>query len=83
MFDYDYYREDTPWSEYKEQITRPEVKEGVTSLGDYAPRSCHNLFTAELPNGLQRIESRAFSGCDSLQGISFSEALRRNVCTAM
>ena len=45
------------------------IKQGVTSIGDYAFRSCESLASVEIPNSVTTIGDFAFSWCDSLASI--------------
>lgn len=58
-----------PWSDYKEQIKKLVVEEGVTSICDYAFSECEFL-KGELiiPESVTKIGERAFFSCSGLTG---------------
>ena len=51
------------------------VKEGVTSIGDYAFRGCTGLTSVTFPEGLTSIGHRAFFECTGLTSVTFPEGL--------
>lgn len=51
--------------ECTEIITIPE---GTKVIGEGAYENCKTLKTLELPNTLETISERAFSGCSNLEG---------------
>lgn len=52
-----------PWEVDKDKIKSVVIKEGVTSIGDYAFSNCYNLYTISLPQGVKKIGDNAFSFC--------------------
>ncbi len=56
-------------------LTRIELPEGVTSIGDNAFRGCSNLTRIGLPAGLSSIGSGTFYGCSSLTRIELPTGL--------
>lgn len=72
---------DVPWASYKDsdedepvdyrsQIQKLRVEEGITTLGDYTCNHCVELVSASLPQTLESIGDRAFSGCAKLADIN-------------
>ena len=59
----------TPWAEYKENITSVTIKDGVTTIGDYAFYGCSSLTAITLPKDMTSIGTDAFYGCSSLTAI--------------
>ncbi|MBR6270860.1 MAG: leucine-rich repeat domain-containing protein [Lachnospiraceae bacterium] len=59
-----------PWYEYREQITRIVVEDGITSLGNYQFMGCENVTEVYLSNTLRKICVNAFSTCRSLTTIT-------------
>lgn len=59
-----------PWKSYTDVITRLEICDGVTSIGDYAFWNCKSL-TGELmiSDSVISFGNGSFSGCDSLSGV--------------
>lgn len=58
-----------PWYEYRENIKRVVVEEGVTGLGMYTFYYCTNLKDVSLPSTLVIIREGAFCGCESLSSL--------------
>ncbi len=59
-----------PWSEYRDQITRAVVDEGVTNLGDCALYSCGGVRELSLPDSLTEIGSCAVRGLSNLPEVT-------------
>ena len=64
-----------PWYSYREAITRIEIGEGVTRIGDYAFRATFDLVEVALPQTLRVIGSEAFSNCDALESVTLPEGI--------
>lgn len=60
----------SPWAIYSESITKATIKEGVTTIGDYAFQGCRALTSASLPTGLTSIGKYAFQRCEALVTIN-------------
>lgn len=58
-----------PWYEYRDQIKKVVIDEGVTSIGDRAFYECKMLTEATLGVGIQEIGAYAFSYCESLPAL--------------
>lgn len=56
-------KQQPPWKEFRRNITQIIVREGVTSIGDYAFMWTEHLKSVELPEGLLSIGQCAFQGC--------------------
>ncbi len=52
-----------PWSEYKEQIYKITIKEGVTYICNGAFRDCNKVVTTTIPTGVTRFGMDVFYGC--------------------
>ena len=61
-----YMPNDGGWIDYKDEIQKVEVGEGVTSIGHMAFYECANLTEIVLPDSVTSIDSYAFYGCTSL-----------------
>ena len=62
---------DYPWrSQYRNEIKRVVVGEGVTSVCFWAFMSCENLENISLPNTLTKIAPQAFYACKKLTTIN-------------
>ena len=62
-----------PWME--KGITRIEIGEGVTSIGDNAFCACESLTEVVLPESLEEIGENAFRECSALKTINFPKNL--------
>ena len=59
--------QDVPWREYRDQISRIIVEEGVTAIGNDAFRGCgyyHKIREVRIPGTVARIGESAFSGSE-------------------
>ncbi len=56
-------RSDAPWGKYHDEIKSVVIKEGVTSIGEYAFYYCDNLVSVTIPNSVTSIGSCAFWNC--------------------
>ena len=59
-----------PWYSSLSSIKTVIVEEGITKIGTYTFNDAVNLTSITLPNSLDSIGDRAFSGCDSLKVIT-------------
>ncbi len=58
-----------PWYEYRDNIKRTVVEEGVSTIGGCAFAECSSLTSIELPSGITTIGDLAFNGCSGLTSI--------------
>lgn len=63
-------QEEVPWNEMRENITKIEVAEGVTSIGAFAFSNCENVISIELPDSVQEIGCYAFFNCNGISTMS-------------
>ena len=63
------------WMDYKDQIRRVVIHEGIISAGGSSFSGCKSLTEVELPDSLQYVEKSAFSGCDNLTSITLPTVL--------
>ncbi|WP_049945109.1 leucine-rich repeat protein [Butyrivibrio sp. AC2005] len=70
-----YSGENQPWYDYKHQITRIVVNNGITSIGDYSFYFCTALKTVDLPGTVSRIGKLAFCDCKELSSITLPNSL--------
>ncbi len=54
----------------EEEITELKIPEGVTSVGDLAFRSCHNLISVDIPKSVTSIGGNTFEDCSALEYIT-------------
>lgn len=62
-----------PWSE--EKITEVTIKDGVTSIGNYAFYNCSEIKTVTIEGDTTSIGEYAFSNCDSLTAVNMSDGV--------
>jgi len=65
----------TPWINASETIHTIVIKEGVTTIGDFAFYACRNLTSITIPNSVTSIGSNAFWGCTSLSSVTFPNSV--------
>ena len=65
----------TPWDDYKDQIRRVVIEDGVWNTGEYSFSDCTNLTEVELASSVTTIGDGAFSGCTGLTSIRFPDTL--------
>ena len=59
----------TPWYDYRTQIQKVVIEDGVTSIGGYAFAQCTNLVDIEIPYSVNDIREFSFIYCESLESI--------------
>ena len=74
MKDYEY-SSDVPWYGYRTSIKSVIIRDGVTSIGEYAFEGCKSLTSITIPNSVTRIEYSAFSGCSSLASVTIPNSV--------
>lgn len=58
-----------PWALYTHKIKKLTIKDGITSIGDYAFMNCQHLTgNLTLPNRIKSIGNNSFKGCYNLNG---------------
>ena len=57
---------DVPWTQYRSQIRKIQIEEGVTSVGAYAFSNCQTVTETVLPDSIQEIGEFAFFNCSGL-----------------
>lgn len=67
---------DVPWYEYRDQITKIVVEDGITSLGNYSFMECENVTEVYLSNTLTFIGVNAFSTCSKLTSITIPATVK-------
>ena len=63
----------TPWRSYRSDILMVIIKDGVTSIGNYAFFDCSALSFVSIPNSVTSIGANAFLGCTSLTAVEISD----------
>ena len=67
--------DETPWDDYAGDVTEVVLRDGLTSIGDYAFSSCMMLEEISIPEGVTRIGREAFCACYSLSSVELPETL--------
>ena len=74
MPDY-YYPTYAPWYSQRDKIQKVVIKDGVTSIGDYAFYGCSGLTSLTIPNSVTSIGYRAFYGCSGLTSVTIPNSV--------
>ena len=69
----DYYWEDVP--SWGNSITKVVIKDGVTSIGDYAFKDCTSLTSITIPDCVTNIGNSAFGNCTSLTSVTIPDSV--------
>jgi hypothetical protein len=71
------YSEDnsSPWDNVKGDISAVIIKNGVTSIGEYAFSTCISLKLVTIPNSVTTIGHFAFSGCIILTSVTIPNSV--------
>lgn len=64
-----------PWYEFREQITKLSLPEGLTRIGTRAFAECTNLFAVHIPESVQVIDDYAFLGCTNMTMLTLNKGL--------
>ena len=67
-----YYTGGAPWGERPKKIT---IKDGVTSIGNYAFYRCMSATEVSIPDGVIRIGDNAFRQCSKLKNIQLPDSV--------
>lgn len=62
--------EEVPWNEFRDQITKVQVTDGVANIGDYAFANCGNLAELDLADSVQTIGAYAYFNCSGLSTLT-------------
>lgn len=76
MKDYDYYYLSfAPWYDKRSFITKVEISDGITGIGDFAFCECSALESVTIPNSVTSIGAEAFYGCFALTSVTIPESV--------
>lgn len=64
------------WEDYKEQIKRVVIEDGITATGEYSFSGCTNLTSVSLADSVTSISDSTFSGCTGLTEINLPDSVR-------
>ena len=62
---------------FRKSLVSVEIPDSVTSIGDYAFRSCNSLTSIEIPDSVTSIGAYAFSNCTSLTSINYDDTVEQ------
>lgn len=71
------YKSEMPWYKYISQIKNVSIKEGITSIGDYAFYGMPNLTKVTIPKGTTTVGEYAFKNCTALNDIQLPTTLKK------
>ena len=75
MANYDYWNSYAPWYNYRSEIIKVIIEDGVTSIGDYAFRECSGLTSVTIPNSVTSIGRAAFRECRGLTFVTIPNSV--------
>lgn len=61
---------EVPWDVQRQEITKIEIADGVTSVGAYAFSGCVNVTETVIPDSVQEIGEYAFFTCSGLSSVT-------------
>ena len=70
-----YYYDEVPWTEYRGEIKKLVLGEGITEIAEEAFRDCTALTEVTIPAGVTKLGDMAFLTCSSLKKVTFPEGL--------
>ena len=70
-----WYVSNIPWYNYKDKITKVDIKQGVTNIGYDAFYECSNLSSVIIPSTVKYIEGEAFLKCKNLKSVNIPESI--------
>ena len=73
--DMDNYMENAPWANFRETIKTVIIKEGVTSIGDFAFVYCESLTSITFATTVNRIGMNAFESCIVLASVTIPDGV--------
>ena len=71
----DYNNTLSPWYDYQSVIKQGMIKDGVTSIGDFAFYVCSNLSKVTIPNSVTSIGEWAFAACENLPSVTIPNSV--------
>ena len=76
-----------PWDEYRSEMTRIILDEGITALPADCFAACKSLSSVTFPKSLESVDANAFRDCNTVSYISIegsttalAEMLKENAC---
>ena len=74
MYDYDFSFYPSPWMK-NSSIKKIVIKDGVTSIGNFAFHGCSGLTSVTIPNSVISIGNYAFEGCSGLTSVTIPNSV--------
>ena len=74
MTDYSYYIP-APWISHKDSIASVVIKEGVTTLGEWAFYGCSRISSVTIPSSVMEFGTWTFAGCSGLSSITIPDGV--------
>ena len=68
-------KKNAPWYEYKDEIVRVVISEGIVKIGNQCFRDCTNLKEVQLPDSVTAIGANSFIRCYGLSEIELPKNL--------
>ena len=75
MKDYDYNNNPSPANQKKGSVKKVVIKDGVTSIGNFAFYNCKSLTSITIPDSVTSIELAAFNNCNNLTSITIPDSV--------
>ena len=75
MKDYDYNNNPSPANQKKGSVKKVVIKDGVTSIGNFAFYNCTSLTSITIPDSVTSIELAAFNNCNNLTSITIPDSV--------
>ena len=75
MSDMSGYGRGAPWTDYKTDIKKVVLPEGLTRIGSSAFAGCVNLTEINLPDTLKELGYNAFNGCSKLREVTIPKSV--------
>ena len=66
---------DTPWRDERETISRVEIQDGVTDIGNWAFHDCVKLTSVTIPGSVTSVEDWAFAHCAVLTSVILPDSV--------
>ena len=70
-----YRLDDSPATQKEDSVKKVVIKDGVTSIGDYAFGYCSSLASIEIPSSVTSIGDSAFDSCTGLTSITIPKSV--------
>jgi hypothetical protein len=81
IFDYNDRTKKSPWYDFRDDILKIVINSGITAIGMYNFRRCHNLLEVSIPNSVTEIGMFSFDWCENLEKLTLGTGvkhIRRN-----